>query len=285
MVDNTPVWESGLSEKDFQRLSRFIYENLGIMMPSSKKTMLSARLQKRLRILKMDSFAEYVDWVLDPKRAGEELVNFIDIVTTNKTDFFREADHFSYLSETAIPELIKTTGAGVKRRFLIWSAACSSGEEPYTMAIVLKEYEAKHGRFDSQILATDLSTRVLQKGKLGVYAQDKVAVVPMEYKKKYMLRSKDRSKGLVRMSKTLRQMIRFQRLNFMDNDYGLREKMDIIFCRNAIIYFDRPTTEAIINKFCRYLQPGGYLFIGHSETLNDLNTPLVQVAPTIYRFQ
>lgn len=277
--------ESRLSDKDFKRLSAFIYQQCGIMMPPSKKTMLSARLQKRLRLVGMNSFSEYINWVLNPKESGNELVNFIDIVTTNKTDFFREPAHFEYLAQTALPDLIKTRGAGVSRDFMIWSAGCSSGEEPYTMSIVLKEFAEHYPgiNFRSRILATDISTRVLERAANAIYDMERVQGMPLAMKKKYLLKSKNREQRLVRISPDLRSMVRFRRLNFMDTDFGLREKMDVIFCRNVIIYFDRPTQETLINKFCRYLSPGGYLFVGHSETLNNLDVPVVQVAPTIYQ--
>ncbi|MBF0153884.1 MAG: chemotaxis protein CheR [Magnetococcales bacterium] len=274
----------GLSDKDFKRLSDFIYQQAGILMPASKKTMLTARIQKRLRTLHMHSFSEYVELVLDPQQKGEELVNFIDAVTTNKTDFFREPNHFEYLKGTVLPELVRTAGAGTQRRLMVWSAACSTGEEPYTLAMVIREFgETVTKNFNANILATDLSTKVLKKASLGVYEMEKVAPVSMHLKKKYMLKNKNPHKPMVKMGQELRSMIRFQQLNFMDADYGLKERIDVIFCRNAIIYFDRPTTQAIVNKFCRHLLPGGYLFVGHSETLNNLKVPLVQVAPTIYQ--
>ncbi|MBF0284933.1 MAG: protein-glutamate O-methyltransferase [Magnetococcales bacterium] len=277
--------EYGLSEKQFKRLSEFIYSQCGIMMPPSKKTMLTARIQKRLRVLGLRSFAEYVDWVLDPGSSDDELINFIDIVTTNKTDFFREPSHFEYLVQNVLPELIRVEGAGVRRPLTIWSAGCSTGEEPYTLAMVLQEFaERSPGiNFTAQILATDISTRVLSKAQNAVYEMEKVQTIPLAMKRKYLLKSKDPMKKLVRFTPELRGMVRFRRLNFMDHDFGLREKMDVVFCRNVVIYFDRPTQEKLVNKFCRYMLPGAYLFMGHSETLNNLRVPVVQVAPTIYR--
>ncbi|MBF0622262.1 MAG: chemotaxis protein CheR [Magnetococcales bacterium] len=272
--------EASIPEDKFRQLSQFIYKQTGILMPDSKRAMLTARIQKRLRVVGLDSFTDYVDWILNPREAGGELTHFIDIVTTNKTDFFREPQHFEYLSTQVLPAY---TQDNPSKAFKIWSAACSSGEEPYTMSIVLNEFQAKNQGFSFQILATDLSTRVLKSGKNGVYAMDKVAPIPMPLKKKYLLKHKDSSKKVAKMGPELRKTIRFQQLNFMDNDYGVREKMDVIFCRNAIIYFDRPTTEQIVNKFARYLAPNGFLFIGHSETLNNLKVPFKPVAPTIYQ--
>ncbi|MBF0625124.1 MAG: methyltransferase domain-containing protein [Magnetococcales bacterium] len=275
----------GLSQQEFRRLASFIESRCGIQMPDSKKTMVTARLQKRLRVLKMQSFSDYVDWVLDPHRAGDELIHFIDMVTTNKTDFFREPNHFVFMADDAIPDLIKRSGAGVKRPLQVWSAPCSTGEEPYTMAMVILEFAAKNPKFNlkAQILGTDLSTRALKKGQNAVYEMERVAPVTLAMKKKYMLKSKDRNNPLVRMAPALRAMVRFQQINFMDDTYAISQKMDIVFCRNMLIYFDRPTTEKVVNKICRHINPGGYLFVGHSETLKDIKVPVVQVRPTIYQ--
>ena len=277
----------GLSETDFQRLASFIQEQVGIQMPPSKKSLLTARLQKRLRVLKMHSFSDYVDWVLDPRHSGEELINFLDMVTTNKTDFFREPAHFDFMTSTALPTLMEQFGAGTKRPLQIWSAPCATGEEPYTMAIVTKEFAKSHrvANYKVQILGTDLSTKALKKGQNAVYDMERVDGVPLTIKKDYMLKSKNREKPLVRMNRELRSVVSFQHLNFMDATYNIRTTFDIIFCRNCLIYFDRPTSEAIVNKLCRNLIPGGYFFVGHSETLNNLQVPVVQVAPTIYQMR
>lgn len=272
-----------LSDRDFNRLSTFIESTSGIQMPTSKKSMLTARIQKRLRLLKMKSFSDYVDLVLNPKDTTQELINFLDIVTTNKTDFFREANHFDYMTTTALPELVQNHRAGISRPLRIWSAPCSTGEEPYTMAMVLQEFASTRPNFTAQILGTDLSTRALKHGERGIYDMDKAEPVPLELKRKYMLKSKDRHNPRVRMTKEIRNMVRFSHLNFMDDEYGITQSMDIIFCRNCLIYFDRPTAERIVNKLCRHLIPDGFLFVGHSETLNKLNVPVIQVSPTIYQ--
>jgi chemotaxis protein methyltransferase CheR len=166
---------------------------------------------------------------------------------------------------------------------LVWSAGCSTGEEPYTLAMVLNEYAQAHSGFRFRILATDISTTVLAKAEMGIYTRDAVAPVAPELRKKYLMRSRDPSAERVRIVPELRQLIEFQRLNFMDADYGIRERANAIFCRNVIIYFDRPTQERILGKLSHYLVPGGYLFVGHSETLHDMNLPLRAVAPALYR--
>lgn len=267
-----------MSGKDFLRLKDFIYKECGINIIDSKKTMLEARLQKRLRKLDLKSFSLYCDYLFSSEGMQEELTDMIDQVTTNKTDFFREPAHFEYLSRTVLPNFART-----RKKVFIWSAGCSSGEEPYTMAMVLNEFANYNRGFNFLILATDISTRVLDKARLAVYDEERISPVPSDMKKKYLLRSKDRTKSLYRIVPALREQIRFRRLNFMDSDFGFREPMDIIFCRNVIIYFDKPTQEKLLNKFCRYLSHGGYLFMGHSETLFGMNVPLTQVAPTIYR--
>ncbi|WP_136526653.1 CheR family methyltransferase [Geomonas ferrireducens] len=271
---------ASLSARDFGRLSRFIYDTCGIKMPDVKKTMLEARLQKRLRSLGMHSFTDYCDFLFSQEGLDRELVPMLDMVTTNKTDFFREPDHFHYLTHTVLPEWVKRHPGGT---LAIWSAGCSSGEEPYTLAMVLSEFAARNPGFDFKILATDISTRVLDKAKTAIYTESQVEPVAIELKKKYLLRSKDRASGMVRIVPELRAKVNFRRLNFMDDDFGMREHLDIIFCRNVIIYFDRQTQERLLQRFHRNMKPGSYIFMGHSETLSGLDVPLVSVYPTVYR--
>jgi chemotaxis protein methyltransferase CheR len=273
---------SRLTEDDFLRLGRFIYDECGIRMPPIKKTMLESRLQKRLRILDMDSFVQYCAYLFSSEGLLAEAVPMLDLVTTNKTDFFRESDHFEYLAASVLPGYVQK-GEGACRNLRIWSAGCSTGEEPYTLAMVLQEFAEQSPGFDFRILATDLSTRVLQSGRVAVYHEERTAPVPPDLKRKYFLRSKDRSERVVRIVPQLREKVEFRRLNFMGDDFGIRERVDIIFCRNVIIYFDRPTQERLLQRFCTHLAPGGFIFMGHSETLNGLDVPLVQVSPTIYR--
>ena len=272
-----------LTEREFRRLGEFIHAKYGIKMPPAKQTMLQARLQKRLRTLGMGSFKEYLEFLFSPEGMREELVEMVNVVTTNKTDFYREPTHFTYLVKTALPELISSTGAGIRRPLGIWSAGCSTGEEPYTLAMVLSEFAKDIDGFRFFILATDISTKVLQTAALGIYNEEKVEPVPSDIKKKYLLRSKDKKKRHVRIVPELRAKVQFRPLNFMDGDFDMRESMDVIFCRNVIIYFDRPTQEGLLNRLANHLVPKGYLFMGHSETLSGLKVPLSLVAPTVYR--
>jgi chemotaxis protein methyltransferase CheR len=269
-----------LSDRDFARLSRFIYEQCGIRMPEAKKTMLEGRLQKRLRFLGLRSFADYIEYLFNPAEHNQELVQMIDLVTTNKTDFFREPDHFDYLQKQVLPAWCDQYGT---RQLMVWSAGCSTGQEPYTLAMVLHEFAASRPGFDFQILATDISTRVLEQARKAVYPEELLAPVPQVLKTKYLLRSKDRQSGLVRIVPQLRAKVRFRRLNFLDSDFGLREPLDIIFCRNVIIYFDRATQVRLLQRFYGHMRAGAHIFMGHSETLSGLDVPLVSVASTVYR--
>ncbi len=272
-----------MSSKEFERLSDFIIEHCGIKMPPAKKIMLESRLQKRLRNLGLASFKEYCEFLFDSPEGDRELVHMIDAVTTNKTDFFREPVHFQFLMETALPEFLAESRAGGKNKFVVWSAGCSSGEEPYTLAMVLSEFASEHPEFHYSIMATDISTRVLEKARAGIYDQHLVEDIPLAYKQKYFLRSKDRAKRLVRIIPELRSRISFQRVNLMDEHLVVPEKVDAIFCRNVIIYFERETQYQLLIRLCRCLKRGGFLFLGHSETVHGFDLPLVRIASTIYR--
>jgi chemotaxis protein methyltransferase CheR len=253
-------------------------------MPPAKKTMLEARLQKRLRALGVPTFRDYCDILFKSPDGSDELVHMIDSVTTNKTDFFREPVHFSILSDTILPEFAADRGVGARAPFTLWSAGCSSGEEPYTLAIVLSEFAARSPGFKFAIMATDISTRVLNKAKEGIYEESQISMIPLPLKQRYFLRSRDRNKGLVRAASELRAHIAFQRLNLMDEQYQLRTgSIDAIFCRNVIIYFDRETQCRLLGRLCQYLRPGGHLFLGHSETVHGFDLPLERLASTVYR--
>jgi chemotaxis protein methyltransferase CheR len=269
-----------LGSRDFARLSALIYEEAGIRVGVEKKTMLEARLKRRLRALNIESYAGYCDFLFGPQGKARETVSFIDVVTTNKTDFFREAGHFEYLARTALPEMVDTSGG---RPLLVWSAGCSTGEEPYTLAMVMSEYAEAHPGLRFRILATDISTVVLERAEAGVYSAENVAPVAASLQRKYLMRSRNRDTGQVRIVPELRRLVEFRRLNFMDADYGVTERADAIFCRNVLIYFDRPTQERILRKLTDHLRPRGFLFVGHSETLHDMQLPLTPLGPALYR--
>ncbi len=272
-----------LSDKEFVRFSTFISDHAGIKMPYTKKTMLEARLQKRLKANNIHSFEEYGDFVFSREGCPSELIHLIDVVTTNKTDFFRESGHFDFLVKTALPNILESRVDVVRDPIRIWSAGCSTGEEPYTIAMVLSEFAIGRPNFRAAITASDISTQVLQTAKTGIYPEERTDPIPLNLKKKYLMRSREKSKSLVRISSAVRSLVTFKRINFMDDDFGIAEKMDVIFCRNVVIYFDKPTQQTLMRNFYKQLRPGGYLFIGHSETLSGLNVDFKAVASTVYR--
>ena len=271
-----------MSDHDFIRLSRFVGEVTGIKMPDVKRTMLQARLQKRLRALGLRNYSEYCDYLLGPDGAREEVEQFINVVTTNKTYFFREPHHFEFLVETAVP-LLRWRGL-IRHHYLnVWSAACSSGMEAYTLAMILSEFEEVNPGFSWSILGTDISTKVLDKASAAVYREEEIEPVPTELRKKYLLRSTDRSKRLVKVVTDLKSRVSFGQLNFMEESYDLPGQFEVIFCRNVLIYFDRATELEILTRITRHLIPGGFLFLGHSESLNGFPLPYDVVGPTVYQ--
>jgi len=283
MVDQTlnQIFNAKMTSDDFNRLSKFIFQQSGIKMPPVKKVMLQSRLQKRLRELKITSFKEYADFVFSDDGQKKELIHMLDVVSTNKTDFYREPVHFDYLTETILQEFM--VADRLNKSFKVWSAGCSSGEEPYTIAITLNEFKQNYPRFDYSIMGTDISSQILQKAVLGVFKEERVINIPLEIKKKYFLKSKDRINKTVRVVKDLRDKVKYQRLNFMDEAYNISDVYDVIFCRNVLIYFNRDTQEKVINKLCNKLKSGGYLFIGHSESILGMDVPLQQIRPTIFK--
>ncbi len=271
--------QAQMGEAEFKRFRDLIESELGIKMPPSKKTLLQSRFQKRLRTLGMGSFREYCDYVFSPEGLERERAHLYDAVTTNTTHFFREPRHFEFLTATVLPELAPRVGTAGLR---VWSAGCSSGQEPYTLSMVLSEFAEGRPGFKYHILATDISIKILQHAVRGVYSLDAAKDVPKNLMRKYLLKSKDPKKGLVKMGPSIRSHISFRRMNFMES-FQLEEHKDIIFCRNVVIYFDRPTQETLFTKFCNHLKPGGFLFIGHSESLSGMDLPLRQVIPTVFQ--
>ena len=274
-----------MSPKLFDAFSRFISNELGIKMPTGKRSMLQSRLQKRLRFLKLDSFEDYYAYVFNSPSRDQEIIHLLDVVTTNKTDFYREPRHYDVLVQTVIPDLLRRKGAGVRRPLKIWSAGCSTGAEPYTLTMVLSDLSASIESFKFQILATDICTRVLEIGRNAIYEEREAKTIPPAALKKYMLRGKDRTRPRIRVVPEMRRLVEFRRLNLMDDDYGMPDSMDIVFCRNVIIYFDRPTQLAVLQRICRCLKSGGYLFMGHSETLNGMDLPLLQITANVYQIK
>lgn len=272
-----------LTNGQLKRVSDFIGNVVGIQLPESKRTLVEGRLRKRLRELGFDNFKTYLDHTLNTDAGDAEKLQLIDVITTNKTNFYREAEHFDYLINSAIPDLDEHSLKNNRRELNVWSAGCSTGEEAYTLSIELNELMSKRSDFNFKILATDISHSCLRTGSHGVYTERQTEIVPMEFKRKYFLRSKNSKEALVQMGAELKSRIKFKSLNLKEPVFSLPNKMDIIFCRNVMIYFDNKMREELVAKFESNLIQGGYLFVGHSESLNGIDTTLKQVSPMVYK--
>ncbi len=268
-----------MSKRNFARLAAYIYEYSGIKMPESKKTMLEGRLRRRQRTIGAPTLDDYCDYIFAAENLAAEGLSLINAVTTNKTDFFREPGHFEYLSKVILPDM---TARGV-RTIRAWSAACSTGPEPYTMAMVLDDHAENRGGPAYGILATDLDTDVLETARSGIYPAELVDPVPEALQRKYVMFPRDLARRDVRMVPALRSAIGFARLNLMDERYPVGEPMHLIFCRNVLIYFDKPTQRQVVSRLVDCLKPGGHLFLGHSESITGHDLPLTQVANTVFR--
>lgn len=268
-----------ISKRNFEKLARFIYDYSGIKMPPTKLTMLEGRLRRRLRATSHSTFDDYCDFLFNHDGLAQEAVYLIDVVTTNKTDFFREAKHFDYLQSVALPVIV-SSGA---RTIRTWSSACSTGAEPYTMAMVLAEFAEGRKDVSYSVLATDLSTDVLQTARRGIYPEDLIAPVPRDLQRKYVLTAKQPERREVRITPKLRSKVGFARMNLMDEKYPIGEPMHVIFCRNVLIYFDKQTQAGVLNRLCDCLAKGGYIFIGHSESITGFDLPLKQVSNTVFQ--
>ena len=278
-----PIWNQEFSDKDFKQISKVIYDTWGIKMPPVKKTMLSSRLNKRLKSLQLESYREYIEYVLSPAGRQNEWSHLIDAVSTNKTDFFREKQHFDFMSRTLLVHLAPAMRKQGNRTLRIWSAGCSSGEEPYTMAMVLAEYERLNPWFRFSVTATDINNQVLQQASNAIYENEKISVIPANIRYRYFMKGKGSQSGFHRIIPELRQRVLFKRLNLMADNFAFKASFDIIFCRNVIIYFDRPTQAKLFQKFYDNLTPSGFLFIGHSENLHSMEGKFSKIESAIYQ--
>jgi len=278
MTTLAPTSIEKLQDEDFLQISAFIEEHYGIQLPVSKKMMVEARLQRRLKATNISTFGEYFSLVFSPE-GRTEFQKMIDLITTNKTDFFRESNHFDFLSESVLPGLVREQDT-----INIWSSACSSGEEVYSILITLEEYFFRTLRsVPYSILGTDLSMQVLEKAARAIYDEDRLDNVPLYIKKRYFLKNKDRENPKARVKPDLLKSVAFKQLNLLKEIKGIDFNFDIIFCRNVLIYFNREVQQEVVSKLIRHLKPGGFLLIGHSESLNNMSLPVRQVKPTVYQ--
>jgi len=268
------------TDADFIKISRLVYEQCGINLHDGKKELVKARLGKRIRSGQFSSFREYFDYVVNDQ-SGEEMIQLLDSISTNFTHFFRENQHFEYLKHDFIPAHKSRIGSGPKK-LRIWSAGCSTGEEPYSIAITLLESLPPGSGWDIKILATDLSTKVLTAAQSGVYLREKIQSLSSDLVRKYFLRGENRWQNYVKIKQQVKSIITFQRLNFMQS-FSFHEPFDCIFCRNVMIYFDLETRTHLVNRFFENLGKGGIFFIGHSESLSGMEHPFHYVKPAIYK--
>ena len=270
-----------LKDSEFQKSSRYVYDKCGINLHEGKKELVKARLGKILRQRNLDSFRTYYDYVVNDK-SGQELTLLLDAISTNLTYFFRESQHFNFLRVKALPEIEKIKVPSRNNCFRFWSAGCSSGEEAYSIAIAAKEILHNSEKWQIKILATDLSTKVLASANTGIYAKNKIESIPYELQRRYFQKGDKNWKDYFKVKQEVRKNISFQRLNLREKFY-FNTPFDIIFCRNVMIYFDNPTKEALIEKLSQNLSDGGYLFIGHAESLAGIKHHLKYIQPSVYR--
>ncbi|NIA14832.1 MAG: methyltransferase domain-containing protein [Nitrospiraceae bacterium] len=264
-----------MDARTFSQFREFIYQKSGISLRAGKESLVSARMAKRMRALNIDTYKEYLNYVR-ADATGEELVQMIDAISTNVTSFYRESQHFEVLGS-----LLSKWYDGGQRRFRIWCAAASSGEEPYTLAITVREALAA-GDVNARILATDISTRVLKKCLVGVYDDEKVAPVAPSLRDRYFTMKCEEGRRLCEVKPTLRQLLLFRRLNLSETPFPMKGPLDVIFCRNVMIYFDKVVRARLLAEFRRLLKPGGYLMVGHAESLTGMMSTFQSVQASVY---
>jgi chemotaxis protein methyltransferase CheR len=267
-----------LTDADFQRICALVHQHTGIALSDAKRQMVYGRLARRLRALKLSSFAHYVD-LLESGDAAE-LQEFSNAITTNLTSFFRESHHFDYLAQHVLPEVVERRNTGGRLR--IWSCACSTGEEPYSIAMVLREHQRQLSGIDARILATDLDSNVLATGAAGVYGAERLQSLSPARTAEFFVEGSGARQGKARVSASLRQLITFKQLNLM-HEWPMRGPFDAIFCRNVVIYFDLDTKRSLFERMARLQPPGAILFLGHSESMYRLSEQYELIGRTIYR--
>jgi chemotaxis protein methyltransferase CheR len=274
--------QAEISNGDYKFIRDLIYNETRINLGDNKRELVTARLGKRIRLLEINSIRDYCRMLKNDPKTGE-LYHLIDAISTNHTFFFREINHFNYLNETILPQFVEGK-LGNSQSLKTWSCACSTGEEPYSIAITLAEYlERKKPEAFWDIQCNDISTRVLDFASKAVYNEKLLKQVQADWRRKYFEKGKQRMAGYYRIRPTLRKRLNFHRLNLFSNSFPWKEKFQIIFCRNVMIYFDRETQEDLVGRLAQNLVPGGYLLIGHAESLAGVNHPYETIKPAIYR--
>jgi len=282
MMPDAPTQPSSMTGLEFQVFRDLVHRETGIALGPHKRTLLEARLTKRLRALRLPSFSAYLEVLRRHDPQGEERTRFVNAITTNETAFFREQVHFTYLASEWLPARRARASATGDRTIRIWAAACSTGEEPYSIAMtILAGMDTL--AWDVRILASDIDTDVLDRAAAGVYTNDAAAVVPTPLLHRFFLRGVGPRSGMVRVRPEVRSLVTFRHINLLETPWPIRSRFDLIFCRNVLMYFDRPTQIQIVTRLAQHLVPGGLLALGHAENLLGLATDMRRVTSTIYR--
>ncbi|MCW9030013.1 MAG: protein-glutamate O-methyltransferase CheR [Gammaproteobacteria bacterium] len=268
--------EFAFSEKDFKYIRELISDRTGIVLAEHKVDMVYGRLSRRLRELNLGSFNEYLSSLENDE---QEIIHFVNALTTNLTAFYREPHHFEFLASQLLPSIIKNKS---NKRLRIWSAGCSSGEEPYTIAMTVRSIIPENSGWDVKILATDLDSNMVKKGSDGIYNEDRVTGLSQQNMKKWVQKGRGETAGKVKMDSRLRDMITFKQLNLM-NDWPMKGPFDLIFCRNVVIYFNKETQGILFNRYADMLVDDGHLFIGHSESMYKICDRFKLLGQTIYK--
>ena len=279
-METTLVQNLILTDGDFYKIKALVYEHCGINLTENKKQLVRSRLAKRLRIGGFGTIPEYMRHVLNDT-TGREFSSLIDSLSTNVTSFFREPKHFEFLCQEFLPTLLKRKSMRHNAKIRCWSAACSSGEEPYSLAITLLDETRDKGRWDIKILATDISTTILEMAQKGIYSEERIRPVSTLQRNRYLTNQHIQGEKVYEVDKSLRDTVTFKYLNLMEA-WPIRVPLDFIFCRNVMIYFDKKTQESLVNRFWDQLDSGGVLFTGHSESLTGIQHKFKYVQPTIY---
>lgn len=269
-----------ITDKEFKLISSLVYDTVGIHLTNQKRHLVVSRLQKLLNSEGFNTFEAYYDYIVADK-SGKGLIDLVDFISTTHTFFNREKVHFEYVSQKALPEIVARLKKQNSRDLRIWCAAASTGEEPYMLAMLMHEFFGnEYEMWNSGVLATDISRRAMKSAKAGLYTENQIKLLPVQFKHKYF---KYNSHGLWSVSKQLKRCITFRFFNLMNKNFPFKKPFHIIFCRNVMIYFDEPTRKALVRKLYQFTEPGGYLFIGHSESLGRGKSPYKYVMPAVYK--
>ncbi len=271
-----------MRDSDYDFIRELVYSHSRINLGPDKRELVSARLGKRLRATNITSISDYCRF-LQQKESGDELAHLIDAISTNHTFFFREPQHFEFLTKTLIPEMEARRATAKWPSFNVWSAASSSGEEPYSIAIALLEHFGNRSTWPWRIEATDISHKILQKARVGVYREDTLSKTSPTLIRAHFQKGFGPQEGNYRVKPHVQECVTFRQLNLLEGAFPFTEPFQLIFCRNVMIYFDRPTQEELVARLTRQLVPGGYLFVGHSESLSGVKHTLETIKPAIYR--